>query len=461
VTIAEQVDWYVRHVLRVGDRSGRVDAPADVVPLSTRDVGDALTDPTILFHGLDIPAVQDRMDRLMRFALWLEHADGDWISSEFASRAARYRFLLWSLPARFPPGRYDKVYPQAVGWKQRTPLSIDQVRERARAARADWMGYLAAAEDDLWLSALQANGDPLVERDLRWLALAWPKPRPGPHGTGADALPTPSAPLDLSDSRSPEKLRRSQHRAVVADLAEVHWLPRGSILQATATFGWRPLQRFPALAAFPLSCVAVLALVLTGHGDLARWAALVVLGAAGLTVALLPARVDTIALLRIPAAAGAGQALLLSLTPRWWLSPNGWLIGAAMLAAVSLYVHIEARLHGVERWFAAGRAVLITLFGALCSFVLSVVFLGFVVPAMGEDGGCLAGWWNAGPLEPFSLNDTCHHDHGQPAAAWPFGILVLMTGWSLAVGTAAQILWDDRPLTAPLGRLRRVRGTRP
>jgi len=40
-------------------------------------------------------------------------------------------------------------------------------------------------------------------------------------------------------------------------------------------------------------------------------------------------------------------------------------------------------------------------------------------------------------------------------------VLLLMTGWSLAVGLAAQILWDDRPVTAPLGRLRRVRGSTP
>ncbi|MGH3942389.1 MAG: hypothetical protein ACRDTG_27965 [Pseudonocardiaceae bacterium] len=43
--------------------------------------------------------------------------------------------------------------------------------------------------------------------------------------------------------------------------------------------------------------------------------------------------------------------------------------------------------------------------------------------------------------------------------AAPAGVLLLMTGWSLPVGLAAQILWDDRPVTAPLGRLRRMRGS--
>jgi hypothetical protein len=176
---------------------------------------------------------------------------------------------------------------------------------------------------------------------------------------------------------------------------------------------------------------------------------------------VLPARTDVVALLRVPAAAAAGQALLLSLTPRWWLAPSGWTIGAAMLLAVTAYVMVEARLHGAGRWFAFWRAGIVATIGALYSFVLSLVFLGHVVPAMGEQGGCLGGWWTADPLAPLPLDAECGADLGQAAAAWPAGVLLLMTGWSLAVGVAAQILWDDRPLTAPLGRLRRVRGTRP
>jgi hypothetical protein len=40
-------------------------------------------------------------------------------------------------------------------------------------------------------------------------------------------------------------------------------------------------------------------------------------------------------------------------------------------------------------------------------------------------------------------------------------VLLLMTGWSFALGLAAQILWDDRPVTAPLGRIRRAKGAKP
>jgi hypothetical protein len=453
VTIAREVDWYLRDVVRLGNGRARVDAPTTAAPLSLRDVTDALTDPMVLLRGLEIDAVRERMGRLIRFALWLEHTEN--VAAELASRAARYRFLVWSLPLRFPADRFDEVCPLAVAWQNRTATSPDVVAERARAARAGWMGLLAIADDDPWLAALQAAGDPIIERDLRWVTLAWPERRPG-------AAPDLGAPLTLPDPGTPAKPWRNQHRSVAADLAEIHWLPRGSLLHAVAAFGWPRRWRLPALAAFPLACAIIAMLLLVEQGDIARWSALALLGAAGLTVAVgLPGRADAIALLRIPAAAGAGQALLLSLTPRWWLSPNGWAIGTAMLVAVALYILLEARLHGAERWLATGRAILIAAIGALYGFVLSVVFLGFVVPAMGEDGNCLGGWWNAHPLEPFPLRDACANDLGQPAAAWPLGILLLMTGWSFAIGTAAQILWDDRPLTAPLGRLRRVRGAKP
>lgn len=450
-SIAADADWYLREVVRLGTGRARVDAPQTPVALSPRDITDALTDPTVLLRGLQTDAVRDRMERLIRFALWLEHTEN--IAAEVASRAARYRFLVWSLPLRFPAQRFAEVCPLAVAWQQRTATSADIVAERARAARTDWMSFLAIADDDPWLAAMHAAGDPIIERDLRWVALAWPERRSGRTKVACD----PSAPLTLSDSG-----RRSQHRSVAADLAETHWLPRGSLLHAAAAFGWPRRRRLPALAAFPLACAAVMVLVLAGQADIARWAALAVLGAAGLTAAVgLPGRVDAIALLRIPAAAGAGQALLLSLTPRWWLASNGWAIGTAMLVAVALYIVVEARLHGAQRWLAIGRAMLIAAIGALYGFVLSVVFLGFVVPAMGENGHCLDGWWNAHPAQPFPLRDTCANDLGHAAAAWPLGVLVLMTGWSFAIGTAAQILWDDRPLTAPLGRLRRVRGAKP
>ena len=466
MNLAAELDWYLAAVLRLAPRTGNeVPAPQGPDPIPSNHLRDALTDPSVLFTAPKMATTpQHRMVRLMRFALWLEDPANGGVPAELASRAARYRFLVWSLPARLPAEHEDELCPRTVPWPSaaggRAVTSDEDLRARARAAREDWLAFLAAAEDDAWLAALQTRGDALVERDLRWLTRAWPRRRPGQRR--ADAPRRPSHRLELSAIAASKNVRRSEHRRVAADVAETHWLPRGSILQAAAAFGWRPPLLVAALAAFPLVSAALAALLLTDHAEAARWGAVAALGAAGLVVAGgLPARADVVALLRIPAAAAAGQALLLSLTPRWWLSSNGWAIGVAMLAAVTCYIVIEARLHGTGRLPAAGRALLIAGIGAAYAFVLSLAFLGFVVPAMGEQGRCLERWWTADPLAPLPLDAYCRDQLGQDLAAWPAGVLLLMTGWSFAVGVAAQILWDDRPLTSPLGRLRRVRGTRP
>jgi hypothetical protein len=164
-------------------------------------------------------------------------------------------------------------------------------------------------------------------------------------------------------------------------------------------------------------------------------------------------------LLRIPAAVAVGQVVLISLTARWWLAPWGWTVGAGLLVIAALYLVLESRLHGAGRRAAYRRGLAISAIGALHSFVLSLVVFAFVAPAVADHGECLEGWWNANPWSARTLAG-CPDFNGWHAEAQA-GVLVLMTGWSLAVGLAAQILWDDRPVTAPLGRLRRVRGATP
>jgi hypothetical protein len=106
------------------------------------------------------------------------------------------------------------------------------------------------------------------------------------------------------------------------------------------------------------------------------------------------------------------------------------------------------------------RSLALTGLGGMHAFVLSVAVLGFVAPAMGEHGECLDGWWQLSPWHARPLTAPCAAALGQTHAAATVGVIVLMTGWSLAVGLAAQVLWDDRPVTVPLGRIRRVRGGR-
>ena len=449
----DALDHYLGHVVRTGPvRPRHIEAPVGPKPMAHNDIRDLLADPALLFGGAN-PATEprERMALLIRFALWLDEAD---MPGELASRAARYRFLVWSLPARLPVDVAAELCPEAVLWPSRvdsylTELSDGMIRNKARAAREDWLRQLAEAEDDPWLAALQTDGDRGLERDLRWLTRAWPQ-RGGVRGR-----------LDLADPDS--RSSTAEHRRVAAEVAETHWLPRAAIRQAVLGFGpRRPWLALVAVTAFPAASAALVVLLLADKAELARTLSVVVIGAGAFVVTfLVPVRVEVLALLRIPAAAAAGNALLLSLTPRWWLAGKGWTVGVAMILAVWCYVTVEARLHGAPRWLATGRAAIVSAVGALYAFVLAVAFLGFVVPTMGETGRCLDGWWRADPLAPLQLEAAyCRPELGQDTAAWPAGALLLMTGWSLAVGVAAQVLWDDRPLTAPLGRLRRVRGTR-
>jgi hypothetical protein len=67
--------------------------------------------------------------------------------------------------------------------------------------------------------------------------------------------------------------------------------------------------------------------------------------------------------------------------------------------------------------------------------MVSLLGLVVVAPAFVQNGQKLAAIW--------------HHPSYRHAAM----VLVLATAWCLAVGVFSQILWDDRPITAPLAHL--------
>lgn len=273
-------------------------------------------------------------------------------------------------------------------------------------------------------------------------------------------MTAPRAVLDL-DGDDPAS--RTDHRRIAGDLADTQWLPRGSVLGAAAALlPDHPVLRRIGVCAFPAAALAVLVCLVVGHAGAARWTALLVLAAYVMAVAIVvPARLDALALLRLPAATVVGLGVLLSLTPRWWLASGGWKVGLGLMLVAGCYVVFESRMHGVDRGPALFRGAYVWVVGLLHAFVLSMVFLGFVVPVMGENGQCLAGWWSSGPFTARQLSLDCQRTVDATVAAAPAGVLLLMTGWSLAIGLVAQILWDDRPVTSPLGRLRRIRGTRP
>lgn len=421
------------------------------------DLERALDDPRALFSLAEQHEPGERLQVLFHFALWLRDSPPGHLPRPLASRAARFRFAVWSLPPRLGWAQWS---PMKVAWSatdppqpdDHVPLSKELVLAEARAARDDWLAQLNAWEDDPWLAARHQYHRNSFESDLHWLTTTWPRPQRGEP-------PWPSMPgyLDLQPEGDAD---RSGYHRVATDLAELHWLPRGSLPSATAAL----LPDRPVVAGllpwlFPLAALVVVGLFVAGWVPAAVGTATGLLVTGGVVAGAVRRRLTALMLLRIPAAVAVGQVVLLSLTPRWWLAPWGWAVGIGLLGIATLYLVLEARLNGAGRR-AWPRGLALAGISIGHAFVLSLVVLTFVAPSVAERGECLTGWWSADPWSVRTLAQGCADLNGGRAAA-PAGVLPLMTGWSLAVGLAAQILWDDRPVTAPLGRLRRVRGGTP
>jgi hypothetical protein len=426
------------------------------------DLERALDDPRILFPRTAQDDLRERLRVLFHFALWLRYSPP--VPQHLASRAARLRFEVWSLPPRLGWRGWRSM---PVPWSMAEPpqdrrpteLSKRRVLAEARAARDDWLTHLNNWEDDPWLAARHQRDPGALEADLRWLTTTWPRPP-------RDEPPWPDRPryLDLEPEGSQD---RSAYQRVATDLAELHWLPRGSLRSASAALlphgrvrrflPWLfPLGALLAVGLFVSTLVWATAWLVPAAVGVAAGVLVVGIGVAG----AVPSRLSALGLLRIPAAVAVGQVVLLSLTPRWWLASSGWVVGAGLLVVAALYLVLESRLHGARLRWAYPRGLVLAGIAACYAFVLSLVVLAFVAPSVAERGECLNGWWSGNPWSARALEPACAELNGGQAGA-PAGVLLLMSGWSLAVGLAAQILWDDRPLTAPLGRLRRVRGARP
>jgi hypothetical protein len=468
VNTSEAFELYLTRVLVLQPvPSGtQVIVPRNPRRIQTGDLERALNDPHALSLDQDEPATQ--LCALVHFALWLGDCPPEYVPRKLASRAARFRFAVWSLPLRMgwpPEWRSLRVSWSAVDPPRPdddVPVSEELVLAEARAARDDWLAQLNNWEDDYWLAARHERDPGLLEAELWWLTTTWPRPpRRKPLWPGRPRY------LDL-DLEGPDGGRdRSSYRRVATDLAELHWLPRGSLRSASAAL----FPRHPAVRLvpwlFPLAALVAVGLFVSTLWWATGWLVPAAVGVAvglmvvGIGVAgVVPSRLSVLGLLRIPAAVAVGQVVLLSLTPRWWLASSGWRVGAGLLVIAALYLVLESRLHGTGWRWAYPRGLVIAGIAACYAFALSLIVLTFVAPSVAERGECLHGWWSDDPWSARTLESMCTEPNDGPAAA-PAGALLLMTGWSLAVGLAAQILWDDRPVTAPLGRLRRVRGVSP
>ncbi|MFE9243640.1 hypothetical protein [Nocardiopsis sp. NPDC006938] len=184
-------------------------------------------------------------------------------------------------------------------------------------------------------------------------------------------------------------------------------------------------------------------------------------------------------MLRLPAAATLGMIVLIALPPHWWMRMTS-ILEIVPLVFLTLgvcfgYLLLEARNHNtgpakerktgdhtrsrpeVEREgrstsrTMAARAALVLAIGLVHSFLVALLGLGVVAPVFSQEGEQLAMiLQNPGTSVVLDPPATGSED----SVPCPLAILLAATVWCLAAGVFSQILWDDQPVTAPLGHRR-------
>jgi hypothetical protein len=374
--------------------------------------------------------------------------------------AARLRFLVLSEPFRRRPAQP----PWASGELNEGGGSAGRVGEVFGAqswhvlfgaclqARWRWLGCVNRYQSyPLLAMATPAQ----LEAELTWLIF---------HG-GRPVRPLVLAPEPLNQPSA----WTSDDTAVIAEVVERHLLPRFRLGQVTRLAavrppkGWRSSRpttarwhgwiqrRKGALArsqpyAFLASGLAVAAtagLAIAGNFTAAGW--LGTTSYALITVGSLSFGPLWAApwLLRLPAASAVGMFALVTLSADWWQQPHAAAVACAMLALAALgYLLIELCNHGVTGRPAVGRGLGVAAIGAVHALLVSLIGLVLVAPAFTQSG-------TPAQHHPAQLAQIWTQAHlGQ---AWT--VLALSTCWCFAVGVFSQILWDDRPITAPLAHL--------
>ena len=173
-------DRYLSEVLVLTSqkRDSPLEVPDEPESIAVHDLRQALADPSILL-GPSHRSVRQKMDKLLIFALWLRATPSGHIPDELGSRAARFRFALWSLPARVGWPEADELYSDQLRWpgEEIQPIWQATICDEARAAQQEWKRHLDSWEDDPWLAARHADADASLEDDLRWLTTTWPRTR--------------------------------------------------------------------------------------------------------------------------------------------------------------------------------------------------------------------------------------------------------------------------------------------
>jgi hypothetical protein len=296
---------------------------------------------------------------------------------------------------------------------------------------------------------------PQLEAELTWLVFHDAKPlRP---------LIIAPAPLDQPS------VWTSDDTAVVAEVLERHLLPRfrlGQVTQLAAVRppkGWRPAsavlngwrgaaQRMKgilarsqpyALLVTGLAVAAAAGVAIAGYFTTAAWLAVASYALIGGGSLGFGPRWAAPWLLRLPAASAVGLFALVTLAADWWQRPR---VAAAACTALTLaavgYLLVELRNHDVTGGRALGRGLGVAAIGTVHALLISLIGLVLVAPAFAQAG-------TPTRHEPTRLTQVW--TQAQPGQAWT--VLALSSCWCLAVGVFSQILWDDRPITAPLAHL--------
>lgn len=351
-----------------------------------------------------------------------------------APLAARLQFLAFSEPLRWR-GQQDRAWWFGASDEE---FRGDELLRRAcgdqpwhvlvgqaSAARRAWLDYLDSYQSHLFLSRAAPEE---IEEELAAVVFC--------HRQGG-------VPLGLSDQPLLERAPlTADDRGVVEDVVERHLLPRFGLGAVIAIAGYAParagrwarrLWAAAALAAASASVVCAASLLL--HPAVILAASCYLCIGAG-AVAFGPAWTAPW-LLRLPAASAIGIFALISLLPGGWLAAphNAWAACVVLAGAAVGYLLIETRNHGVAPAQSLMRTGAVALVAAVHALLVSLLGLVVVAPAFVSNGSQLARLWS----------------HPGYAHA---GMLLLLAGcWCLAVGVFSQILWDDRPISAPLAHL--------
>lgn len=142
-------------------------------------------------------------------------------------------------------------------------------------------------------------------------------------------------------------------------------------------------------------------------------------------------------LLRFAASIVVGTAFV-AFVPVTWVDPavrgsigpmDTWLVVVVgLLTSAYAYLLVEARMHGAYRFVAFGRALTVLAIGWIHALVIASVALQTIGPFIG--------WWVEGD------------------ATSNLRAMAILAAGSTAAAVYLQVLWEDRPVTYPLGVLR-------